>query len=31
VCEELGIDAEWLQQTDLHAPGLYEVARQVLA
>jgi putative nucleotidyltransferase with HDIG domain len=31
VCGELGIDAEWLQQTDLHAPGLYEVARQVLA
>lgn len=31
VCDELGIDAEWLQQTDLRAPGLYEVARHVLA
>ncbi len=31
VCAELGVDAEWLKDTDLHAPGLYEVARQVLA
>ncbi|MDE3153649.1 MAG: HDOD domain-containing protein [Acidobacteriota bacterium] len=31
VCDALAIDAHWLQDTDLHAPGLYEVARQVLA
>ncbi|HVC21724.1 MAG TPA: HDOD domain-containing protein [Vicinamibacterales bacterium] len=31
VCGELGIDEAWMQDTDLHAPGLYEVARQVLA
>lgn len=31
VCDELGVDEAWLQDTDLHAPGLYDVARQVLA
>jgi putative nucleotidyltransferase with HDIG domain len=30
VCEELGIDAAWIADTDLHAPGLFEIARQTL-
>ncbi len=30
VCGLLGIDAEWLQETDTRAPGLYEVARQFI-
>lgn len=31
VAEFLGLDAPWLEATDLHAPGLYEVARQILS
>jgi HD-like signal output (HDOD) protein len=27
---EFGLDAEWLAETDAHAPGLYEIARQTL-
>jgi putative nucleotidyltransferase with HDIG domain len=30
VAEYLGLDANWLEATDVHAPGLYEVARQIL-
>ena len=30
VCEELGIDATWLADTDTHAPGLFEIALQAL-
>jgi putative nucleotidyltransferase with HDIG domain len=30
VCEELGIDATWIADTDAHAPGLYEIALQAL-
>ena len=30
VAEFLGLDAIWLEATDVHAPGLYEVARQIL-
>lgn len=30
VCAELGIDAAWMSDTDLHAPGLFEIARQGL-
>lgn len=31
VCALLEIDEEWLQATDVRAPGLYEVARQFIA
>ena len=30
VAEFLKLDATWLEATDIHAPGLYEVARQIL-
>jgi putative nucleotidyltransferase with HDIG domain len=30
VAEFLKLDATWLEATDVHAPGLYEVARQIL-
>jgi putative nucleotidyltransferase with HDIG domain len=30
VAEYLKLDATWLEATDVHAPGLYEVARQIL-
>ena len=30
VAEYLGLDPVWLEATDVHAPGLYEVARQIL-
>ena len=30
VAEFLGLDPIWLEATDVHAPGLYEVARQIL-
>jgi HD-like signal output (HDOD) protein len=30
VCAELKIDQAWLDQTDRHAPGLFEVARKIL-
>ncbi len=30
VAEELSVDAQWLADTDLHAPGLFEIARQTL-
>jgi putative nucleotidyltransferase with HDIG domain len=31
VCALLDIDAAWLEATDVRAPGLFEVARQILA
>jgi len=30
VSREFGLDATWLSDTDAHAPGLYDVARQTL-
>ena len=27
---ELGLDAAWIEQVDARAPGLFEVARQIL-
>ena len=30
VCAELNVDAVWLEQTDKHAPGLFEVAKKIL-
>jgi len=30
VCAELNVDANWLEQTDKHAPGLFEVAKKIL-
>jgi putative nucleotidyltransferase with HDIG domain len=30
VCEQLNIDQAWLADTDVHAPGLFEIARQSL-
>jgi putative nucleotidyltransferase with HDIG domain len=30
VCAELGVDAAWLAETDVHAPELFEIARQGL-
>jgi HD-like signal output (HDOD) protein len=30
VCAELNVDAAWLDQTDKHAPGLFEVAKKIL-
>jgi hypothetical protein len=30
VCAELGIDATWISDADLHAPALFEIARQGL-
>jgi HD-like signal output (HDOD) protein len=30
VCRQFGLDAEWLADTDAHAPGLYEIARATL-
>jgi HD-like signal output (HDOD) protein len=30
VCAFLGIDPDWLDATDARAPGLFEVARQIL-
>jgi putative nucleotidyltransferase with HDIG domain len=30
VCAELNVDAAWLEQTDKHAPGLFEVAKKIL-
>lgn len=29
-CAELGIDAQWIADTDCHAPGLVEVAKKIL-
>ncbi|HEY8550412.1 MAG TPA: HDOD domain-containing protein [Vicinamibacterales bacterium] len=31
VASYLGLDRTWLEHTDVHAPGLYDVARQILA
>jgi putative nucleotidyltransferase with HDIG domain len=31
VAEFLGLDQAWLESTDVHAPGLYDVARQILS
>lgn len=31
VCARLGVSAAWLEQTDKRAPGLFAVARQILA
>jgi HD-like signal output (HDOD) protein len=30
VCAFLNLDAAWLEQTDKHAPGLFEVAKKIL-
>lgn len=30
VCATLNVDAAWLEQTDKHAPGLFEVAKKIL-
>jgi len=30
VCAYLNVDAAWLDQTDKHAPGLFEVAKKIL-
>ena len=30
VCAQLNVDAAWLEQTDKHAPGLFEVAKKIL-
>ncbi len=30
VCNELGVDDSWLEQTDRHAPGLVGVAKKIL-
>ena len=30
VCGFLNVDAAWLEQTDKHAPGLFEVAKRIL-
>ncbi len=30
VCQELNVDQAWIEQTDKHAPGLFEVAKKIL-
>jgi putative nucleotidyltransferase with HDIG domain len=30
VCKELNVDQAWIEQTDKHAPGLFEVAKKIL-
>lgn len=31
VCEMLGVDAEWMEDADQHAPGLVDVAKKILS